>query len=181
MASNKTSTMMVSFVLMGFLRQDRRIISGYIIQAMARSITDKVVIITGASSGIGRATALALGKEKAKLVLVARRQNLLGSLEEEIRKAGSTAVSMPLDLGQRDQVELMIRSTHERFGRIDVLINNAGFGYWGTVEETPAPIVREIFDLNFEAPLRACQLVIPIMRNQGGGHIINVSSVVGRR
>ena len=148
---------------------------------MARSIADKVIIVTGASSGIGRATALALARERARLVLVARRQNLLASLEEEVRRAGGTAVCMPLDLRQRDAVAMMIRSAYERFGRIDVLINNAGFGYWGTVEDTPAPVVREIFDLNFEAPLVAMQLVIPIMKTQGCGHIINVSSVVGRR
>src|SRR5213082_2033965 len=75
----------------------------------------------------------------------------------------------------------MIRSTLERYGRIDVLINNAGFGFLGSVENTPQSVVREIFDLNFDAPLLACQLAIPIMRAQGGGHIINVSSVVGKR
>ena len=148
---------------------------------MTRRIADKIVVITGASSGIGRATALALARERAKLVLVARRENLLVQLEEEIRAAGGTACSMSLDLRQRANVETMIRSTHERFGRIDVLINNAGFGFWGTVANTPAAVVREIFDLNFEAPLFASQLVIPIMRAQGSGHIINISSIVGKR
>ncbi len=147
----------------------------------ARSIKDKVIVITGASSGIGRATALALARKRANLVLVARRQNLLVQLEEEVRRAGSNATSLVLDLRQKDQVETMIRSTRDRFGRIDVLINNAGFGFVGTVENTPAPVVREIFDLNFEAPLLALQLAIPIMRSQGGGHIINVSSVAGKR
>ncbi|PYR95760.1 MAG: hypothetical protein DMG12_28025 [Acidobacteria bacterium] len=149
--------------------------------SVTRRIADKIVVITGASSGIGRATALALARERAKLVLVARRQNLLVQLEEEIRAAGGTACSMSLDLRQRANVETMIRSTHERFGRIDVLINNAGFGFWGTVAHTPAAVVREIFDLNFEAPLFASQLVIPIMRAQGSGHIINISSIVGKR
>ena len=69
----------------------------------------------------------------------------------------------------------------DRYGRIDVLINNAGFGFQGSVESTPPAVVREIFDLNFEAALLACQLAIPIMRKQGSGHIINVSSIVGRR
>ncbi len=147
----------------------------------ARSIADKVIIITGASSGIGRATALALAPHRPKLVLVARRQNLLASLEEEVRKAGGAAVVMPLDLRDQKQVEDMVHSTRDRFGRIDVLINNAGFGYWGTVEETPASVVREIFDLNFGAPLLASQLVIPVMRARQSGHIINVSSVAGRR
>ena len=145
---------------------------------MARTIEGKVIIVTGASSGIGRALALALGRERARLVLVARRQGRLNELQAEI---GGETLSLPLDLRDRAKVEQMIRSTKDRFGRIDVLVNNAGFGFLGSVESTPQSVVREIFDLNFEAPLLACQLVIPIMRAQGSGHIINVSSVVGRR
>ena len=147
----------------------------------ARIIANKVIIVTGASSGIGRAVAVALARERARVVLVARRRPLLDSLAEEVQNDGGTALVLPLDLRDRSQVEKMILSTREQYGRIDVLINNAGFGYLGTVEETPATVVREIFDLNFEAPLLASQLVIPIMKAQGGGHIINVSSVVGRR
>ena len=75
----------------------------------------------------------------------------------------------------------MIRAAQDQFGRIDVLINNAGFGFYGSVESTPPDVVREIFDLNFEAPLLASQLAIPIMRAQGGGHILNISSVAGKR
>ena len=145
---------------------------------MARTISGKVIIVTGASSGIGRAAALPLGREGAKLVLVARRENRLKELEAEIR--GDT-LSLALDLRDKQQVERMIHSTVDRFGRIDVLINNAGFGFQGFVESTPQSVVREIFDLNFEAALLACQLAIPVMRKQGGGHIINVSSVVGKR
>jgi short-subunit dehydrogenase len=88
---------------------------------------------------------------------------------------------LPLDLRQRDHIKKMIDSTMDHFGRVDVLINNAGFGYYGSVENTPPDVVREIFDVNFEAPLLASQRVIPIMRAQGGGHIINVSSVAGKR
>ncbi len=146
--------------------------------SVARTIVGRVIIVTGASSGIGRATALALGREGAKLVLVARRENRLRELEAEI---GRDTLVLPLDLRDKQQVEQMIRATVDRYGRIDVLINNAGFGFMGSVESTPQSIVREIFDVNFEAPLLACQLVIPIMRKQGVGHIINVSSVVGRR
>jgi len=148
---------------------------------MSRTIADKVIIITGASSGIGRATALALGRQGAKLVLVARRENLLHEIESEVRSRGTEALSMRLDLREEEQVRKMIHMTRERFSRIDVLINNAGFGFYGSVENTPADVVREIFDLNFIAPLLACQLVIPIMRAQGGGQIIAVSSVAGKR
>jgi short-subunit dehydrogenase len=140
-------------------------------------IKDKVILITGASSGIGRAVARALARENARLVLVARRQKLLQELAGELTRASF----MTLDLRYRDQVADMIRRTKEEFGRIDILINNAGFGFYGSVENAPQSIVREIFDLNFEAPLLACQLAIPIMRAQGSGHIINVSSVAGKR
>ena len=148
---------------------------------MIHTIADKVIIITGASSGIGRATALALGREGAKLVLVARRENLLHEIESEVRSRGGEALPLRLDLREEEQVRRMIHMACERFSRIDVLINNAGFGFYGSVENTPAEVVREIFDLNFMAPLLSCQLVIPIMRAQGGGQIIAVSSVAGKR
>lgn len=144
-------------------------------------LKDKVIIITGASSGIGRATALALARERTRLVLVARRRELLDQLVEEIRSRGGSASALVLDLRLREDVEAMITATVGQFGRIDVLINNAGFGYYGSVENTPQSVVREIFDLNFEAPLVAAQRAIPIMRAQGGGHIVNISSVAGKR
>src|SRR5499427_9083763 len=156
------------------------VICGYN-RLVSRIISDKVIIITGASSGIGRATAVALAFDRVKLVLVARCEKMLQSLAEEVRNAGGTAFVLPFDLRQRDQVKQMVHSTQDQFGRIDVLINNAGFGYYGSVENTSPDVVREIFDLNFETPLLASQLVIPIMRAQGGGHIINISSVAGKR
>jgi short-subunit dehydrogenase len=154
---------------------------GKIASVKIRTIANKVVIITGASSGIGRAAALALARERAILVLVARRDKLLRELEDEVRRNGGAALSMVLDLRERVNVEKMIESTRDQLGRIDVLINNAAFGFHGSVENTPLAVVREIFDLNFEAPLLACQLAIPVMRAQGGGHIINISSVAGKR
>jgi short-subunit dehydrogenase len=114
-------------------------------------------------------------------VLVARRENLLASLAEEVDARGGTSLVLPLDLRHKDHVKTMVHSTQKQFGRIDVLINNAGFGFYGSVETTPPEVVREIFDLNFEAALLACQLVIPIMKANRGGHIINISSVAGRR
>jgi short-subunit dehydrogenase len=139
------------------------------------------VIITGASSGIGRETALLLGQQRARLVLVARRSVLLDRLRDEIEKSGGRAMCLSLDLGCRENVQHMIKATGEHFGRIDVLINNAAFGFFGTVEKTPPSIISEMFSLNFDAALYAIQLAIPIMREQGSGHIINISSVAGKR
>jgi short-subunit dehydrogenase len=148
---------------------------------VSRNVSGKVIIITGASSGIGRATALALIPERVTVVLVARREKLLASLAEEINAKGGKSLVLPLDLRQKDHVKTMVDSTHKQCGRIDVLINNAGFGFYGSVENTPPEVVREIFALNFEAAMLACQLVIPIMKASGSGHIINISSVAGRR
>ena len=142
---------------------------------------DKAVLLTGASSGIGRATALLLARQGARLFLVARRGDLLRSLEDEVKKLGGAASSQVLDLSRSADVNTMVCAAHERLGRIDVLINNAAFGYFGTVENTPPELVREIFALNFEAPMIAIQRVIPIMRRQKAGHIINISSVAGKR
>jgi short-subunit dehydrogenase len=124
---------------------------------------------------------MALAPERPRLVLVARREQRLVSLAGEVEKAGATALVLPLDMCEADQVKKMVHSTQDHFGAIDVLINNAAFGYYGSVENTPPDLVRDIFDVNFQAPLLACQLVIPIMRARGGGHIINVSSVAGKR
>jgi short-subunit dehydrogenase len=148
---------------------------------MSRTIENLAVVLTGASSGIGRATAIALAREGARLFLVARRRDRLEQLQAEIQKKDRVAFIEVLDLRNADAVHAMIRSGFEKLGRIDVLINNAGFGYRGTVEKTPHAIVREIFEVNFEAPLIASQDVIPIMRRQGGGHIINISSIAGHR
>src|SRR5262249_1374589 len=132
------------------------------IDRMSRTIENLAIVLTGASSGIGRAAAIALAREGARLFLVARRRDRLGELQAEVQKKGRTAFIEVLDLRSADAVHMMIRSGLEKLGRIDVLINNAGFGYRGTVEKTPHAIVREIFEVNFEAPLIASQDVIPI-------------------
>src|SRR5262245_42640136 len=116
---------------------------------VSRIISDKVIIITGASSGIGRATAVALARERAKLVLVARREEMLRTLAEHVEQAGGTPLVLALDLREREHIKTMIYSARDRFGRIDVLINYASFGYYVSVVNTPSDLVREIFDLNF--------------------------------
>jgi short-subunit dehydrogenase len=141
----------------------------------------KVIVITGASAGIGRATALELASPGVALVLVARRQQRLEVLEKGVRELGGEAMSIQADLSVRPSAQRIIDLAFERYGRLDVLINNAGVGYFGTVESTTPEDVEKILALNLLAPLSSIQRALPIMKAQGRGHIINVSSIVGKR
>jgi short-subunit dehydrogenase len=136
------------------------------------NLHDRLVIVTGASSGIGLATARLLAGQGAKLALVSRSKGKLEQLSDEL--PGSFAV--PADMTRIYDVESMINQTMEHFGRIDVLINCAGQGYDAPVEKTNVDTFHHIFDLDMVGPLVAMKHVIPIMRKQGGGTIVNVSS-----
>jgi short-subunit dehydrogenase len=135
-------------------------------------IKNKVVIVTGASSGIGLATAKLLSEKGAKLALVARSKEKL----EQLSKRLSGSVAVPADMTKPDEIKEIVKRTEAHFGRIDALINCAGQGYDAPVEKTDLDIFRHIFDLDVVGPLVAMQQVIPIMRRQGGGAIVNVSS-----
>jgi len=148
---------------------------------MAKTVKGLVVLITGASSGIGWETALMLARQGAKLAVAARREQRLASLVDEINAIGGEALAIPTDVADQAQVERMVSSTIERFRRIDVLINNAGFGIFAPVEETSAEDMRRIMDVNFMGAFYAIRAVLPVMKAQAGGHIINVSSVAGKR
>ena len=137
----------------------------------------KVIVITGASSGIGRQTALALASSDVQLVLAARRRGLLEELQAEIVGRGGHAAINVTDLRVREDIERLGAVCNREYGRIDVLINNAGFGYFGTVEHMAPELMDEILAVNFIAPVIAIQAVLPIMRAQRSGHIINVSYI----
>jgi short-subunit dehydrogenase len=139
-------------------------------------IQDKVAIVTGASGGIGLAIARALAREGATVVLAARSADTLRSLEKEIPRS----VAIPTDMSKEEEVRDLIRSAQERCGRIDLLINNAGQGMRAPVESIDLDDYRSILELNVLAPLLAMQEVIPIMRAQGGGMILNISSMVSK-
>src|SRR5512142_2103627 len=135
-------------------------------------IEDTVVLITGASSGIGAATARAAAKEGARLVLAARRTDRIQALAAEL----PDAVAVTTDVTDPAQVRAAVEAGLDRYGRIDVLVNNAGQGLYQQLERVDAEDFRAILELNVVAPLVAMQAVIPPMRAQGRGRIVNVSS-----
>jgi short-subunit dehydrogenase len=137
-------------------------------------IRDKVVIITGASAGIGAACAAAFRKRGALLALTAR--SLTG-----LEQAGDRdALLIPADLRAKDAPERIAGAALERYGRIDILVNNAGIGMYAPAWNAALDDVRSMFELNVFAPLRMIQAVVPHMRRQGRGVIVNVSSIAGK-
>ncbi len=138
----------------------------------SKKLSGKVAIVTGASSGIGLATAKLLARHGVKIALVSRSKERLEELSGEI--PGSLAVSA--DMTEIPQIKRMVERTREHYGRIDILINNAGRGYDAPVEKIDIGIFRYIYNLNVVGPIVAMQQVIPIMRDHGGGTIINISS-----
>lgn len=139
----------------------------------------KVVIITGASSGLGEATAHRLAKAGAKLMLAARREDRLKDLVSTINNNGGTAKYQVTDVTDRDQVEALAKSTHQAYGRIDVLVNNAGLMPLSPLDETKVDEWDKMIDVNIKGVLYNIAAVLPIMRQQQSGHIINLSSVAG--
>jgi NADP-dependent 3-hydroxy acid dehydrogenase YdfG len=140
-----------------------------------------VVAITGASAGIGWACAHAFAREGSRLALFARRVERLESLAAEIRARGSETLVMAADVANAADVRAFVTAAVERFGRLDVMVNNAGFGVRGRVEETPVEDYRRLMEVNYLGTVHGCQAALPVMRAQGRGVIINVSSIVGHR
>jgi short-subunit dehydrogenase len=139
-------------------------------------VNDKIAIVTGASGGIGLALARELAREGATVVLAARSADKLKKLEQEI--PGSFAI--PTDMRKAEDIRNLVHCTKEKFGRIDILVNNAGQGLLANVEFVNLDDYRAIMELNVFSVLLAMQEAIPIIRQQGGGTIINVSSMVSK-
>ena len=135
-------------------------------------INNTVVIVTGASSGIGATTARAAAQSGARVVLLARRKDRIDALAGEL----GNALAVACDVTQSEQVEAAVQAAIEKFGRIDVLVNNAGQGLHASIEDIGVDNFRELLDVNLVAPLLMMQAVIPAMREQGAGSIVNVSS-----
>ena len=146
---------------------------------MEHTLKGKVAIVTGASSGIGEATARELASRGAAVVLAARAAEKLEALEREISASGGRVLAVETDVSDRDSVEAMVERTVEAFGSLDILINNAGLGLSGRVAELRAEDLRHVFEVNTVGPLNCIQAALPHMGR--GGRIINVSSVIGKR
>ena len=139
-------------------------------------LSGKVVIITGATSGIGKATALLFAEEGADLVITGRRAELGQHLENEIRQKGVRCVFVEADHSQADDCSRVVERTLSDFGRVDILFNNAGIVTNGTAETTSEEVWNETFAINVTAVWRMCKLVIPHMKRQGKGVIVNNGS-----
>ncbi|AJY76884.1 SDR family oxidoreductase [Paenibacillus beijingensis] len=144
-----------------------------------RNVEGKVVILTGASSGIGEATAEVLANNGAKVVLAARREERLQELKSSIEKQGGTAVYKATDVTSQEQIEELARYTFDTFGQIDVLINNAGIMPLSFLHEKKVSEWDQMIDVNIKGVLYGIGAVLPYMRERKQGHIIDVSSVTG--
>ena len=145
---------------------------------MTESIKDKVVVITGASSGLGEATARLLSAQGATIVLGARRADRLQALAKEL---GGKAIAVATDVAHREQVKALVDKAVQTFGRIDVMINNAGLMPQAPLEQLKVDEWNQMIDVNIKGVLYGIAAALPQMKAQKSGHFINVSSVAGHR
>jgi NAD(P)-dependent dehydrogenase (short-subunit alcohol dehydrogenase family) len=144
---------------------------------MRRKLKDAVIVVTGASSGIGRETALQLAKAGARVVLAARREDPLHSLQEECEQAGAQCLVVPTDVANEDEVKALAARTVEHFGRIDGWVNNAGVYALGSFEQMPLHVFRRVMDVNYFGVIHGTRAAAARMKTQKeGGVIVNVSS-----
>lgn len=142
---------------------------------------DQVVVITGASSGIGRSTALHLASRGAKVVLGARRETQLRALAQEIEAAGGQAVYRSTDVTRRQDLQALVDTGVDRFGRVDVIVNNAGIGPLSRFDELRVEDWDAMIDVNIRGVLYGIAAALPVFRRQGSGHVINIVSTAGLR
>src|SRR5271167_2284226 len=147
---------------------------------MAIDLSNRVVAITGASSGIGEAVALACARAGAAVGLAARRADRIELLRERIVEDGGRAIAVPTDVSDESQARDFVERTHTELGGLDVLVNNAGVMLLGPIENAPTEEWRQMIHVNVFGVLYCTHAALPLMRAQGSGHIVNVSSVAGR-
>lgn len=148
---------------------------------MSRNIEGKVVVITGASSGLGEATARHLCGLGAQVVLGARREDRLKTIVDDLVAGGGRALAVGVDVARREQVEALVDAAVRAYGRIDVLVNNAGLMPLAPLERLKVDEWDRMVDVNFKGTLYGIAAALPRMKRQKSGHIINVSSVYGHK
>jgi short-subunit dehydrogenase len=141
----------------------------------------RVVAITGASAGIGRATALRLARDGAAVVVCARRADRLDSVAREIVAAGGQALPLVADVTSAADMDTLVARALERFGRLDVMMCNAGFGVAGAIDEVAPGQMQRLMDVNYTGTYLAARAALAVFRRQQSGHVIIVSSIVGKR
>jgi len=150
-------------------------------QKMSNNIEGKVIVITGASSGLGEAAAKELSNKGAILVLAARRLDRIKALSDEFIKNGRQALAVQTDVTNLDQVNALADTAAKQFGRIDVILNNAGVMPWSPIIDCDVAQWKEVVNVNINGVLNGIAAVLPYMKQQNGGHIINVSSVAAHK
>ncbi|MEW6137800.1 MAG: SDR family oxidoreductase [Thermodesulfobacteriota bacterium] len=148
---------------------------------MELGLKGKVALVTGASQGIGKACSLVLAEEGCNLAVCARRKEALESAADEIRAKGVEVLSVAADVTKREDLKNFVSQAAERFGRVDILVNNAGTGRLSDPMELPEEEFRYNMDLMLFAPIQCAKEVIPHMKTQGAGRIINISSIFGKQ
>jgi NADP-dependent 3-hydroxy acid dehydrogenase YdfG len=145
------------------------------------ALDGRVAAITGASAGIGLACATHLAREGVAVVLGARRVSLLESTAKQIAEAGGRAAIAQMDVTCEDDVHALVATAVREFGRLDVMICNAGFGYYAPIDQMPSAVMRHMMDVNYMGTFYGARAALPIFRRQNSGHLICISSIVGRR
>lgn len=142
-------------------------------------LTGKIAVITGSSSGIGKAIALRFGEEGATVVVAARREDLCRKTVDQITKKGGEGCAIQTDVTDEQQVERLIRETVARYGRMDILVNNAGISGGGRLSDTTTEAFDRVMQVNLRGTFLCCRAGFRQMKSQGGGVILNMSSVAG--
>ncbi|MHB1051014.1 MAG: SDR family oxidoreductase [Bacteroidota bacterium] len=140
----------------------------------------RVAIVTGASRGIGKMIAAELARKGMRVVLAARNETMLRSVQVEIERSGGTAMAVTTDVTSEESVRRLVETTISTFGAVDVLVNNAGVGYFSHVMEMPLPQFDAMMDVNLKGMFLCCKAVLPHMSEQRRGEIINIASLAGK-
>jgi len=148
---------------------------------MGKPLNQQVVVISGAASGIGRASAKRFAAGGARVVVGGRSASGIAAILQDIKDAGNQAVGLEMDVSQRDQVEALAALAINTYGRIDTWVNNAGVSIYSRFEDVTEEEVRRLFDVNFMGQMYGMWTALPLLRQNGGGTIINLASVVGKR